>query len=578
YMTFISVVLVTFLLMFQRKDKNKLIALITLDLFILSIYAFNYPQIYQVDRDSGFETQYSELLMNNRFWDPRMGTGYAEDYYGYNPSIHFTMGFLSLVSDVSVHVIAKYFFLAFMKAAILILTFLIIGKIFSKKYHYLSYIAIFLYIITPRLRVLTISRRLLGVFFLLLALYSLMNIIEKKKQWHLIYLLSQIMIVISDHSMAMFYLIFMICGAMFYLCYNLALGLLQKSSYKENGLNKLFIKNAFIYLVIYIATDFALFSGKHTHTNLTYLKSIVTYIFDASNLISKPAGIAAVKSPFVYNLSESFAIYLSQALIVLVAGVIATYLIFELFKKSLSSQDYFSNPGFFIYFMTFCGIGYILTLALAMTKWTTFTNVFSWFPLIGISVLLAIFLASKRFFMLQGKAFFIAKIALVFLIYLGGLLTNYHPTVLYPRSDSKMVMEFMEYKNQRIYDSARWLQQNDPDATIIGDKSIFDIYGSYFNYDSALTEYSRIMYLSSKEDYEKKFLRWPVWVGSYEQTMRRQKLDYIITNDDVYHLPSYLMGEPLDPSYNAKFDSSNKTSKIYDDGKITIYHNKEGSR
>jgi hypothetical protein len=531
-----------------------------------------------VDRDSGFETQYTELLMKNRFWNPHMGTGYAEDYYGYNPSIHFTMGFLSLISDVSVQVIAKYFFLAFMKTAILILTFLIVGKIFSQKYHYLSYIAIFIYLITPRLRVLTISRRLLGVFFLLLALYSLMNILEKKKQWHLIYLLSQTMIVISDHSMAMFYLIFLICGTMFYVCYNFILGLIRLNKSKEHALSSLFAKSASLYLVIYIVTDLVLFLGKHTRTNLTYLKSISSYIFDASRLVSKPTGLAAVKSPFVYNMSESFAIYFSQIIILVIAGAIISYLIYGLFKNIISAKEYFSNPGFFIYFMSFCGIGYILTLALAMTKWATFTNVFSWFPLIGISTLLAIFIASKRFFFMEGNVFFALKIILICLIYLGGLLTNYHPTVLYPKSDSTMVIEFMEYKNQRVYGSARWLQENDPNATIIGDKSVFDIYGGYFNYDSALSEYSRIMYLSPKEDYERKFLRWPVWVGSYEQTMRRQKIDYIILNDDVYHLPSYLMGEPLDQRYNAKFDSSNKTSKIYDDGKISIYHNLEEPR
>ena len=80
-----------------------------LDLFIFSLFTFNSPLFYQIDRDTSFEIQTAELFMEKQMWDPTVGSGYAEDYYGYNPVIHFYMAFLSLATGLGVGIIAKYF-------------------------------------------------------------------------------------------------------------------------------------------------------------------------------------------------------------------------------------------------------------------------------------------------------------------------------------------------------------------------------------------------------------------------------------------------------------------------------------
>ena len=99
--------------------------------FIFSLFSFNYPLFYQIDRDTSFEVQVAEIVKEQEMWDPTVGTGYAENYYGYNPVIHFVMAYLSIITGLKVSFIAKYFLLIFIRELIFLIIYIILNNIFS---------------------------------------------------------------------------------------------------------------------------------------------------------------------------------------------------------------------------------------------------------------------------------------------------------------------------------------------------------------------------------------------------------------------------------------------------------------
>jgi len=159
----------------------------------------------------------------------------------------------------------------------------------------------------------------------------------------------------------------------------------------------------------------------------------------------------------------------------------------------------------------------------------------------------------------------------IILIFVGGLLIYHHPNVIYP--DSPVLLELAEYKNPNVYASGNWLKENHGKATVIGDQSVYDIYGSYLEFDTALYDYTKMMYLSNQSYYETRFLRWPIWVGSYETSLKSSPLNFVIINKDVFRIDNYMFGSALDEHYFVKFDESNLTDRIYDNGLIIIYEN-----
>ena len=70
-------------------EKPRLILLILLEVALLLIPILSLPEVYQSGRDAIFESQYASLIIREQRWDPSLGTGMAENYYGHNPILHF---------------------------------------------------------------------------------------------------------------------------------------------------------------------------------------------------------------------------------------------------------------------------------------------------------------------------------------------------------------------------------------------------------------------------------------------------------------------------------------------------------
>jgi hypothetical protein len=376
----------------------------------------------------------------------------------------------------------------------------------------------------------------------------------------------------SDHSISQLFLIFLFAGTIFY-------NIIHKIFKRLFGIwfrlrtNKIFFEKTLVYAFISYCWEL-IFSKRLFRTNIDYIKKIGSFIF--GSVVTNGGLPQSIKSPSVYTQFQRYLIYLSQILMVFVAGI-AFILVLKRFSKSRKLSEYFNDYSFSMYFIVIGLVGYVLTLFFGQTKWNTFTNVFIWFPLISVVMIISLFFDSFESYILGINIKYLIVLLFVILVYSGNLLLNYHPNVIYPSTKTTMVIEYKEYKNPSIYYSAKWLSENSgTNPIVIGDRSIFDIYSGLFRFDQVMDFMTRDLYLSNLTYYETRFLKWPVWVGNYDLTLRQRKLDFVVINKDLLSFPSYLLGNPMDTEYFEKFDSSNKTSKIYDNQKILIYHNLRG--
>ena len=102
------------------------------------------PGIYRVGRDAIFEAQFASTITREGRWDPALGKGFAEDYYGHTPVLHFMLSLTSIATGLDTVFITKYFFFMLFRLIITLLVFLIISTII--KDDGISYLATLIFI------------------------------------------------------------------------------------------------------------------------------------------------------------------------------------------------------------------------------------------------------------------------------------------------------------------------------------------------------------------------------------------------------------------------------------------------
>ena len=167
-------------------------------------------------------------------------------------------------------------------------------------------------------------------------------------------------------------------------------------------------------------------------------------------------------------------------------------------------------------------------------------------------------------------SYFIPVVLVVF-VFSGGILLNYHPNVLFNEPEG-VIVELPEYKNKEIYESAQWLSLYANDRTaIIGDRSVFDIYSTYFGFVVSPADIAGEVYNSNQTELEKRFLKRKIYFGAYRHISTNLIPDFIVVNKDLLTSPSYYF--QLTPEKLEKFDNTPLLKKVYENNIIIIYEN-----
>ena len=140
--------------------------IIIIILFTTLNYALISPYWRTYGRDSIYNLQNTENLIENKYWEKGEGTGYAKAY-SYFPSLAILNATISLITNIDLD-ITFFYFHSILRAILIPLLLYLIFKPFVKKEYMI--LAILLYFTSPSLKT-HIHQEGIGIIFILLTLY-----------------------------------------------------------------------------------------------------------------------------------------------------------------------------------------------------------------------------------------------------------------------------------------------------------------------------------------------------------------------------------------------------------------------
>jgi len=292
-----SILFVTFILV--TKTKYKISSLILLELALTLVLIFSLPHHFQMGRDVYFESQYASTIVEQGTWNPEAGSGFAKDYYGYNPALHIILAFASITTGFSTYLISKYVLLILLRIILVLSVFLVIRKLV--KSDLITYLSTFVFIISTGMSFIDISRRLIASIFVVLSIYALLKSYNQK--WNILFYLFSFLVIISNHSLS--YLLLGILGFLWII----------KLLFKQKEIPKIGIKLFYFFVVFHIWEIFI--SNVVLSNDYSYIIGIFNLIFGGEALTSLFSGSRSTAT--IYNSIEILVIYLYHFLFLLIS-------------------------------------------------------------------------------------------------------------------------------------------------------------------------------------------------------------------------------------------------------------------
>ena len=573
---FWALVFVSLIIIFKLPSKYKLVSLIILATSINLLPIIALPEIYQIGRDDMFESQFTSVTLENGNWNPTLGSGFAQNYYGYNPVLHFILSFASLTTGIDVFVISKYFFFAFLRILLVLFTFMLVNTFLGKKNSNITYLATFLFAGSAGIAFLGVSRRTIASIFLILTIYTIVksNDIKNKILWDLLYMVFSFMVVIANHSIA-YYLLMFLAGAWIFSL--LVRRVHRPIKEEENIFPEIFYK------LVYFLTVFVLWEllvGK------ILLMNDIKYIKELFNVIATGTGVNAFfrgSQDFgvnIYRPYETFIIYSAQFMFVLFS-LIGLFFFVRRLQKGTSIINILSHNYFLSYFGIFGISMYIFSSLLMRTVLDVAVIIILWFFSIPICIFIAyLFENITRKAMLKKVYLSCTSIAIIFL-FTGSMLMGSLGPRLSNRAPSEDVVlgTDIRSKSAELYFSASWLAKNrGSNNRVVGDVDVFEIYNGFFHIDvNTYPSYTRKIYKGSDNEILSLISRNNLDFGTYAHTRYRDNVDYFVINNAFSKYHNHEFTYPISLTNTNKLDNIRALDKIYNNNAIQIYQVNRGS-
>ena len=128
----LNIIYVSSIIIFYRKHYIVFLIIFVLSIGLIPITYLN--EVRYLEKDAIFESQFADSLIKNDRYDPRLGKGFAENYYGYNPLLHIILAKLSIISGLNTYIISKTLLPLIFRVLILILTYIIAFELTRDKF------------------------------------------------------------------------------------------------------------------------------------------------------------------------------------------------------------------------------------------------------------------------------------------------------------------------------------------------------------------------------------------------------------------------------------------------------------
>jgi hypothetical protein len=553
---FWSLVVVTLLILFFSSMKHKIVALIILEAALTFIYVFGLPLSFQMDRDAYFESEYAAELINTGWWDPTMGMGFAENYYGHNPILHFLLAALSVSTGLSTHFLGKYVLLVFLRVVLTIAVLALI-RLFIKK-ESTAFLSFFVFLSCYGLSYVMLSRRLVADIFLILCIYS---IFSQDKIIKRLFFVFAPMAILSNHSIAyllMGILVLLSAGRM----------LLEKIRPKNVHMIPKSINMMVLYYMAFIIIWESFFAAYLLANDLSYLKEISQMIF-SGYAFGMLRGIGTSSpSIFQYHAYELWTIYAYNLIFLVLAGLGIITLIFDSRYK-----EAFSNRTFILLVGLLSGMAYVGSFILMRTELDSAAYTFLWFFSIPLSVLAGYFLDKLRI-KLDAQKYLLAMIAVSLILFSGYLMSGMYTPRITNRMYEEGLVLGMDARSQTpgVFYSAFWLKRNSAENShILGDINTFEIYSGFFS--MRVSDDKNVLRELLMNDSMGWALESEAYFGSYEHTYYFSKYEYFVLNDLLVDSPNYIFPVPPGDGSVAMLGENRRVDRVYDNSDIAIYRN-----
>jgi hypothetical protein len=572
---------VTFIIAYYYPKKFKVAALIFLVSTIAIIKIAAIPQLYFLDGDEIFEAQFGSLITKSGYWNPTLGSGLAEGYYGYNPVLHFIIAFISLITGFNSYFVTKYLLFVLYKILIMLLAYLVLENFISKQNIQLAYIAIFMFIGSAGFSYIGVTRRATASIFVLLSILSILKMesSHKKVLWNALFMVFSALAVLSNRSIS-FYLLFFLSGAFLF-------------SIVMRYIPGMRVINAFpdiAFKLLYFALVFATWQISYRRI---FLIEDITYFNQIKDIVIGPEGIRelfqfsgdSVKVS-IYRPYETFAIYGSQVLLLTLGGIGFIFFFFNMITKKDLVNNWVKHLGFLVYYSIFGFAMFLFSSLLMRTPLDTAVYIFLWFFILPITIFAAYFLdivvSGSKLKLLDMLLPAIQCLAIIFFISASLLMGYYTPRVTNRGPQEDIIAEYdVRSHSKSLYYSGLWLSKRENiDVTslrVLGDRDVYSVFSGFFLIDvnpyklwvNTLYKGSEdeIMYMIQRENFE---------FGSYFHNRYYDKLDYFIVNTALERYPSLTFGDRIDMDTCEVLNSINLLDKVYSNNDIYLYRIERG--
>ncbi len=565
----LAIVFVSLLIAYKLPDKYKIVSLIILSFSMSVIPVLILPEIYQIGRDDVFEAQFASIVIENGKWDPTLGSGFAKGYYGYNPALHFVLAFASITTGIDAYILTKYVFFVFFRVLLAMLVFLLMSSFFGKKSGNMPYLALLIFIGSAGMAFLSVTRRTVASLFLILAIFAILKAQNSGNRliWNLLYMLFSFMIVVANHSIAYYFMIFLAGAAIFS-----ALIRLLPAKYGEREFPPIFLKLA------YFA---AVFSAWEILVTKLYLISDMGYVAKISEIVLSGFGVESFlgeQTRFginIYHSYELFIIYSAQLLFLLIGSIGLVFFIWHLLKKKELPEGTLEHRYFMVYLGLFGTAMYAFSSILMRTSFDVAVIIILWFFSMPVCIFIAYFFEAVIKKAIPQKIYFWCLALALLYFFTGSLLMGVYTPRITNRalSDDVTIGSDQRSKTMEIYSSASWLAKNSGKGkNIIGDINIFEIFGGFFQFEvNPHDSYLKKLYFGSEGSILGLISKKDIWFGSYKHNLYYGKADYFVINRAFSRFYSEGFLYPVSEDNLKRLDSIALLDKVYSNNEIQIY-------
>jgi len=526
---YLATVIVTYFIVKDGKNYQKTLSISILVVAITAIQFAALPESYFLASDDVFEAEFSQSIVDKGVWDPTQGSGFADTYYGYSPTLHIITATVSTVTGMDAYWVVKYFLPVVFRLMMALMILLILKELDGK----VAYLATFIFVGCAGFAFISITRRTMAGIFVLYAIYALLK--SDKPKWTLLFFIFSALVVLSNRTISMYFMFFL-AGAW---GFSLVMRFFKVKVFKDIFFK--LIVYVGIFIVMQLLTRHIFFHSDGSYVEKIY--SIVS-ILSVDMLFSGAGGKGGID---IYHRWETLLIYASQALYLGLAGLAFLGYLFKFLKRT----DHYK---FFVLFFSLVGFAvYGVTPVLMVTEYDIAVMIILWLFCVPVSLFFAYFIGNMKGIWKP------VALLLVLVIFSGSILMGiYTPRLINRMPNEDVVIGAADGRSKTLglAKSAEWLHDRHPDSTVFGDEDVFETYSGFYRFDvNFYLNYLETIYLG---DYPEVFKeKKDIEFGSYTHTLYKAPVDYIVINLAIPRNQHMMLG-------SVPFENINKIDVVYD--------------